>query len=76
MGLHRVGHALEVEPADLRDILASLARLLMPLEKGVGSHISSLELLELNAHAPAIDIVTIKLGSSALPSLERSATFL
>jgi hypothetical protein len=71
-----MGHALEVEPADLRDILASLARLLMPLEKGVGSHIGALELLELSAHAPAIDAVTIKLGSSALPSLERSATFL
>jgi len=76
VGLHRMGHALEVEPADLRDILASLARLLMPLEKGVGSHIGSLELLELSAHTPAIDTVTIKLGSSALPGLERPATLL
>jgi hypothetical protein len=76
MGLHRVEHALEVEPADLREILAPLARLLMLLEKGVGSHVGSLELLELNAHAPATDIVTVKLASSALPGLERGATLL
>ena len=76
MGFHRVRHALEVESSDLRDILTSLARLLVFLEQSICFHIRSLELLEFNAHAPAADMFAIELGSPALPCLECSATFL
>jgi len=76
MRLHRVRHALEVESSDFGDILTSLARLLVFLEQSICFHIRSLELLEFDAHAPAADIAAIELGSSALPCLECSATFL
>lgn len=76
MGQHRVGHALEVQPADLRDVLAQLARLLVFLEQAIGLNIRALELLEFDAQFSAVDGVAIELGASPLPSLERSAALL
>jgi hypothetical protein len=69
-------HALEVQAADLRDVLAQLARLLVFLEQAIGLNICALELLEFYAQFSAVDGVAIELGASPLPSLERSATFL
>jgi hypothetical protein len=69
-------HALEVQAADLRDVLAQLARLFVFLEQAIGLNIGALELLEFNAQFSAVDGIAIELGASPLPGLERSATFL
>lgn len=76
MGQHRVRQAFEVQPTNLRDVLAQLARLLVFLEQAIGLNIRALELLEFDAHFSVIDGVAIELRASPLPSLERSAAFL